>query len=95
MNTTEIKFNINETVKVKLTEIGINHLKRRRKDLNEHVTSRGGVGFGELIIKTDENGYTSFQLWDLMNTFGEFMGLGSNPPFKTEIIIDTEKGDPL
>jgi len=36
----------------------------------------------------DENGYVSFQMWDLMSRFGEFICLGCKPPFETVILID-------
>lgn len=65
-----MKFNINDYVKVKLTEHGKKILKE--KDINNSV---------------DENGYTKFQLWDIMNIFGEYCILGCDVPFETEIII--------
>lgn len=59
--------NFNEEVKVKLTEHGLSILKLERDLLNERIQHNGGKGFGEYEPRVDKDGYTSFQLWDLMN----------------------------
>lgn len=79
--------NVNTQVKVKLTEDGVNILKRKRKELNEMITARGGKGLGDFELRTDCEGYSEFQMWDLMNIFGESMSLAHAIPFDTEIII--------
>lgn len=67
-----ISFNINETVKVQLTETG---QKIYRTVYNKNP-------------KVDKDGYTEFQLWHLMQLFGNYMINGSNDlPFSTNIII--------
>ncbi len=83
-----MKFNINEYVKVKLTDEGreiLNKKKQRFKreyniDLNFHK-------------KEDEDGWSEWQMWDLMMTFGEHIHLGCKPPFETniEIVVNEEK----
>lgn len=78
-----MKFNINDYVKVKLTakgkEILISNEERLRKEYKI---------VPELTIKYDENGYTSFQMWELMSLFGESIYLGTTIPFEVDIIID-------
>lgn len=69
-----VKLNINDTVKVKLTEHGKNLIKRRPEYYN-----------WKLI--TDENGYSEWQLWHLFQTFEGHLGLGFTLPFETEIIL--------
>lgn len=65
----EIKFNINDDVKVRLTKDGLVQLKKWYADLN--------------ILKyykdadIDRNGYSTFQFWDLMNKFGDEMYNGN------------------
>jgi hypothetical protein len=86
-NEVDFKVNFNETVKVKLTDIGVAILKRQRDEINQYIKSRGAKGLGDYEPKIDDEGYTSFQLWSLMNHFGEVMVLGSEPPFEGDMII--------
>jgi hypothetical protein len=87
----DFKVNINESVKVKVNELGKSILINRRKELNERIESRGGKGLGEFQLKTDDEGYTTFQLWELMNTFGAVLTMGFEVPFETDIIIKNGK----
>lgn len=82
-----VKVNINEHVKVKLNPKGIKILEDRRNKLNERLEARGGKGFGPYVPQVDEEGYTTFQLWDLMHTFGPHLNLGFEPEFETEILL--------
>lgn len=81
------KVNINEEVKVKLTPFGIQVLKEQRDELNERIIGRGGKAIKDYAPSVDKDGYTKFQLWDLMNRFGDLMHLGSQIPFETTIIM--------
>jgi hypothetical protein len=83
----DFKVNFNEYVKVKLTEEGIKILKEQHEELNRTIREHNGTGLGEFNLKQDEFGYTSFQLWSLMNHFGYYMTLGGEPPFESEIVI--------
>lgn len=38
----------------------------------------------------DENGYYEFQLWDLMNIYGEHINMIGKLPFETDILIPEE-----
>jgi hypothetical protein len=89
----ELKVNINDAVKVKLTDFGVSILKEKREKLNKAIKGRGGKGFGEFELKKDADGYTTFQHWELMNTFGDVMTMGFNAPFETDIIVT--KGKPI
>lgn len=69
------KINVNQIVRVKLTEYGIDVFKARYDGLNPEADS--------------ETGCTSFQLWTLMNIYGPHMRL-ANPkgqPFEGDILI--------
>ncbi|OAB31766.1 hypothetical protein PMSD_18450 [Paenibacillus macquariensis subsp. defensor] len=79
------KANLNERVKVKLTDVGIAIMKQNRAELNGNIIKRGGKGLGECEPVIDNFGYTAFQLWDLMQTFGEHVGLGAELPFEIDI----------
>lgn len=89
----DFKFNVNEYVKVKLNDLGISILKARHNELNGMIRARGGKGFGEFELKVDEEGYTKFPLWELMNIFGHAMVMGLDVPFETNIIVT--KGKPI
>jgi hypothetical protein len=79
-------FNINETVKVRLTEFGKQMLER------DHIEFWGARGMLDKFpyepYETDADGYTKFQLWDLLGKLGKYCGLGSVLPFDTVILID-------
>jgi hypothetical protein len=83
--------NFNEEVKVKLTEHGISILKAERDRLNERIALSGGTGFGEYELKVDEDGYTSFQIWDLMQRLGPQIGIGKPEPFEGQMLFPTAK----
>ncbi len=77
-----MKLNLNQKVKVKLTQIGKNHLiERHKKIYGRHANS-----FPCRTIKEDKYGYSTWQLWELMGVFGELMQYPTcNLPFETEI----------
>lgn len=61
---TPIQFNINNSVKVRLTDYGRDIL-RQKLDLRHSFE------------RVDAQGYTKFQLWELMNIFGSYIYNGS------------------
>jgi len=83
-----MKFDVNEKVKVKLTDAGKNELRRQHEELRSRVQSI--LPYTNPI--EDEKGYSTWQLWVLMSTFGHIMVNGGDVPFNTEIII-LGKGD--
>jgi hypothetical protein len=81
------KMNINNTVKVKLNNYGLLILKDSWNDLRND--------FPKLQEweppKTDSNGYTEFQLWSFMESFGQYMYIGNpNTPFEMDILVEVE-----
>lgn len=80
------KFNVNSWVKVKLTEKGVEELKRQHDELREMLPKLGE--FKEPNV--DEDGYTKFQMHDLMNRFGRMVQPGLNPPFEVVILFDED-----
>ena len=67
-----IRINLNEPIKVKLTDWG--------KEIYYHQYDRTNQIAGREICKPkfpkeDENGYTEFQLWCFMKLYGEHMGM--------------------
>jgi len=74
-----MKINLNETIKVKLTPYGqdiyYHHMDNYDDFPNLHRDFK----------ETDENGYSSFQLWDFMNIYGKYFFMGCR---KTNNVID-------
>lgn len=68
------RFNINNWVKVKLTEEGLDLLEQSHYDLYESIGKPPREWVKPVV---DENGYSKFQMWDLMNKFGKYTTLGS------------------
>ncbi len=85
-----MKFNINETVRVRLTDYG-------RAVLRDDWQSTTNIYYaspeqrairGEYKPpKEDEHGWSEWQLWALMEAFGDHTGLGCRLSFETEIEI--------
>ena len=79
-------FNINNIVKVKLTEHGKQMLEQ---DHNEFWGSLGVLkDHPYKPPEVDEQGYTNFHLWVLMNKLGKYCWIGREMPFETIILID-------
>ena len=70
-------FNINSEVKVKLTEKG-------KSIFSNNV---GYIGYPRTLTE-DEQGYSTWQFWVLMQEFGEHMYNGNDNCFETTILID-------
>lgn len=75
-----MNLNINADVKVKLTNYGRNIL------LEDYKKSCIDIKYFPPI--EDDEGWSTWQLWRLMQIFGKHMRLGvGEAPFETEIII--------
>ncbi len=81
-----LPFNINHYVLVKLNDRGIEILRKKHDELAKVMPS-----IGAFKLETDEFGYSKFQLWALMQTFGEHCSLGRVSPFETEILIPKDQ----
>ena len=81
-----MKFNINNYVKVRLTDRGKQALKDNHYKVFAGVLDR--FPYREPV--EDEDGMVKFQMWDLMQRLGPLCRLGSRCPFETEIELVTE-----
>lgn len=87
-----INFNINTTVRVKLTDHGreiycSNHNELIQKCLDSGYPAH--VAYEP--IKEDSQGWSEWQLWQLMATFGKHIDVCENNPFDTIIKIPQSK----
>jgi hypothetical protein len=81
-------FNINEYVKIKLTPKGKEILKKQ----HDAFTTSWEIGLpSEFKINEDEDGWSEWQLWNLMQVFGEHLFNGAEVPFETTIEIVEKK----
>jgi len=71
-----ITMNLNDPVWVKLTPVGIDAYRKWNAD--------NGVQ-SPTFPAADFDGYTKFQLWELMQIFGSACFNGCKVPFETEI----------
>lgn len=78
-------FNINDNVYVKLTEHG------RRVHHEEHVRFWKSVGHSSppeyTPPKEDSEGWSKWQMWELMREFGSHIGMGKCNVFETTIML--------
>jgi hypothetical protein len=72
----EVVFNINDNVKVKLTQLGVKILARRHNGLRAICPS-----IGDFKLTLDDDGMYETQLWCLIEEFGEYIGMGKELPF--------------
>lgn len=75
-----MKHSLNDSIKVKLTDYGKYIYTAHLERINEY--------YGKRVIrytkpKEDAEGYSTFQLWDFMNIFGNCLFMGN-----TEIVIE-------
>ena len=69
-----IRINLNEPIKIKLTDWGKEIYYHQYDRINEHL---GKEIHKPEFPKEDENGYTEFQLWRFMELYGRYMGMVS------------------
>ncbi len=90
-----IEFNVNQDVLVQLTEYGRSIHLNAHNDLNKLVPNKP---LPYHPPKENEDGWSRWRMWSLMELFGPHINLSGPVPFKTGIkLIHTtppEKGNP-
>ena len=74
-------YNINSNVWVKLTD----HGKEIYKKFWEEALKGSAIEQSTPVLKTDDRGWTEFQMWDLMCIFGCHLYNGCKTPFETNV----------
>ena len=88
-----VKVNLNSYMKVKLNDLGKDIYYHQYDELNKMVTS---YKIKPKMPKVDEEGYTSFQIWQFMNLYGEYMKMGFEGVLESlDVIIENcwEEGE--
>lgn len=79
----EIKFNINDKVKVKLTDFGRSEYKKILDERRKNAPHE----YNDLFkMPIEKDGYSEWQLWILMANFGHLFFNGCEIPFEDNII---------
>ena len=87
-----MRFNANHYVKVRLTEHGREIYRQQVDEMNAYLrkVNPDAELFGyDQIQETD--GWSRWQLWDLMKTFGPYIAMTRPLLFEMEIEIETEQ----
>ncbi len=79
-----MKFNINDMVRVKLTDVGRKALEDEHK---KFWSSSSRPEEPYTPPKEDADGWSEWQLWRLMNRLGSYVQMGTEVPFETTIEI--------
>jgi len=82
-----MKFNLNHHVKVKITEHGLECMRKKHEEICA-VLPDWNIDFRPPDV--DEEGYTRMQLWCVMETFGQHMGNGKKLPIETFIVLENK-----
>jgi hypothetical protein len=81
-------FNINEYISVQLTDAGRAELERQHEELRTEYPKAIAT---YLPPKEDVDGWSKWQGWCLMSTFGHMMQLGRDLPFFPAVKFDTQQ----
>lgn len=83
--------NLNDFVKVKLTDLGKNLYYHRFDMINEVIIKRGGVPITPHMPKVDSEGKTKIQLWDFIELYGNYIGM-AKPNVIEPLDLEVENG---
>ncbi len=83
-------FNINASVKVRLTPRGRQLLIEEDARWARLIRSRGGQWPVYQLPVEDKDGWSVWQMWDLMAKLGKHCGMGSKTPFETNVLVEID-----
>lgn len=78
----KVSINANEVVRVKLTDHGREVHRKNHEDFLARLPPAARADCHYRPPKTDDRGWSDFQLWTLMKEFGPHMALGVRPLFE-------------
>lgn len=87
-----MKINLNDFVKVKLTDLGKDIYYHRYDEFNKLYGIYGREVLKPSFPKEDENGYASFPLWEFISIYGQYIGMGKPNVIDPIEIIDEDAG---
>lgn len=85
------KFNLNHSIKVKLTDAAFKHWKqvddRLYANLAKSLRDEHTKSIEDYKAKQDADGYVKMPAWEFMQYFGETIVFGTVPVFSPDIIL--------
>lgn len=87
-----MEFNVNDKVRVRLTHHGRDILRGIVADYRQKHPKANALF---LFPQESDDGWSEWQLWELMSTFGEHCYNGCEVPFETTINIPDAAPSPL
>jgi hypothetical protein len=81
----DMQFNLNEIVKVKLTDVGKKIFYELDKNFNWKISEI--VDTSIYSNRIDNDGYVDMQMWEVMHLFGNHMKLGMDLPIEMNVIL--------
>ena len=70
-----VKLNLNDEVRVKLTDLGKDIYYHRFDKLHEFLKARGFSPFEPQMPRVDPDGFTTMQLWSFIELYGSHIGM--------------------
>ena len=83
-------FNVNNKVRVRITEFGFEILRKERDKL-QRLFPHVDWSFPHTDFTDVGNGWYETQMWQLMQTFGPHITMGFKVPFETNVLISIEE----
>lgn len=82
--------NLNQNIKVKLSDLGKEIYYHQYDEVNEKIKRFGCKPIKPTMPKVDAEGYTQFHMWRFMNLYGEYMTIFGEQVLETldVIIVD-------
>lgn len=88
-----MKINLNDHIKVKLTDLGKDIYYHRYDEFNKLYGIYGREVLKPIFPEEDENGYTKFHLWEFIELYGEHIGMAKPQViYPLEIIYEEGEG---
>lgn len=84
---TNMKFNLNNYVQVKLTEKG-KQVLNQKIDNDLEILNRYGIDTSTYDRSEPQDGYWKFQLWEVMQIFGPYMKQGLENVIEMDIVLE-------
>jgi hypothetical protein len=85
------RFNLNDHVRVKLTDHGRKIHREQFRELNARLPLAANMQYTP--PKEDAEGWSRWQLWELMSRFGEHIGMCQPNVFDLWIEFEADKGE--
>jgi hypothetical protein len=84
------EFNINDYVYIQLTDVGRAEHKRQYDKLNEQLSGHLKEKYPYIPPEEDDDGWSQWQMWVVIQDFGGVTHIGFDPPFMTAVRFSSD-----